>query len=107
MPRLPHTSKQAMVLFWSLVQNADTWHHGYGLIQATGMKSGTLYPLLIRLADDGFLESRWDLEGEGGDRSAKPRRLYRLTSAGKALAQERLARFAEKSGSSASGSAAC
>ncbi len=91
MPRLPHTSKQAIVLLWAMLQSPDDWQHGYALLQATGLKSGTLYPLLIRLADDGFLESHWAIE-EG---NAKPRRLYRLTASGRALANERLARLAQ------------
>lgn len=99
MPRLPHTSKQAVVLFWTFLQNSSDWYHGYSLMQSTGMKSGTLYPLLIRLSDDDFLESRWDM----GDESGKPRRLYRLTAAGKSLAHERLTRFSDREGTSANG----
>jgi DNA-binding PadR family transcriptional regulator len=31
--------------------------YGYDLMRAAGLKSGTLYPLLSRLADDGLVTS--------------------------------------------------
>lgn len=89
MPRLPHTSQQAAHLFLALLDQPERWWHGYALMQATGLKSGSLYPLLIRLADDGFLDARWEVDADNG----RPRREYRLTAAGKSLAAERIARF--------------
>ena len=61
-----------------------TWHYGYQLSKETGLTSGTLYPLLIRLSDQGLLESQWqDPEWPG-----KPaRHAYRLTANGLALAR--------------------
>lgn len=94
MPRPPHTSRQAAMLFATLLDQPDRWWHGYALMQETGLRSGSLYPLLIRLADDSFLEDRWDLAGE----QSRPRREYRLTASGRALASERLARFAARAG---------
>ncbi len=35
------------------------WRYGYDLSKETGLKSGTLYPLLIRLSDQGLLEAEW------------------------------------------------
>ena len=62
-----------------------TWRHGYDLAHETGLKSGTLYPILIRLADRGLLESCWEDEQPAG----RPRRhLYRLTSDGLARSEE-------------------
>ena len=89
MVRSAHSSKQAALLFRALLQAPEAWHHGYALMQELGIASGSLYPLLIRLADDGLLESEWEVAEE----NARPRRLYRLTAAGRSLAQERLARF--------------
>jgi DNA-binding PadR family transcriptional regulator len=61
------------------------WRHGYDLAKATGLKSGTLYPLLMRLSEQGLLESRWqDAERPG----LPPRHCYRLSAAGAALACE-------------------
>jgi DNA-binding PadR family transcriptional regulator len=60
------------------------WLHGYDLCRATGIKSGTLYPLLIRLESQGHLEAEW-LPAETG---RPPRHAYRLTPAGRRLAAE-------------------
>jgi PadR family transcriptional regulator PadR len=80
-------SRQAIRLFGLLVAAPEAWMYGYQLCEAAGLKSGTLYPLLIRLADHGYLEARWEDSIAG-----RPRRhLYRLTSAGLALARARIA----------------
>ena len=64
------------------------WQHGYGIARDTGLKSGTLYPILIRLADRGLIEARWEDEQPAG----RPRRhLYRLTADGLAAAEAALA----------------
>src|SRR6476646_258371 len=56
--------------------------YGYELAQATGLASGTLYPILMRLEARGLLEARWELS----DR--RPRHVYRLTGAGLEAATE-------------------
>ena len=59
------------------------WRHGYDIAKQTGLKSGTLYPILIRLAEQGLLEASW----EDGQPAGRPRRhLYRLTAEGVAAA---------------------
>jgi len=69
-----------------MLNGPRSWQYGYELSKQTGLKSGTLYPLLIRLSDQGLLESRW-LEPE---RPGKPpRHAYKLTPNGLALARER------------------
>ena len=60
------------------------WTHGYELIALTGIKSGTLYPLLIRLESQGLLEAEWQPPLAGG---RPPRHAYRLTASGLRLAQ--------------------
>ena len=35
------------------------WFYGLELADRTGLKSGSLYPILIRLSERGLLESRW------------------------------------------------
>lgn len=87
MPRRPHTSMQAKKLFNHLLDRPAEWHHGYDLIKATGIKSGTLYPLLMRLADDALLESRWS---EPVSPARIPRHRYRLTAKGRTFANELL-----------------
>jgi PadR family transcriptional regulator PadR len=60
---------------------------GADLIIGAQVPSGTLYPILLRFEDAGWLKSRW----ETGDPSVKGRplrRLYRITGAGLAKAAE-------------------
>lgn len=52
-------------------------------MERTGIASGTLYPMLIRLCDQGNLEARWVPSPHEG---RPPRHAYRLTPSGLALA---------------------
>ncbi|MGB0124937.1 MAG: PadR family transcriptional regulator, partial [Silvibacterium sp.] len=56
----------------------------YDLSRSTGLKSGTLYPLLMRLADRKLLETSWETVEPG----RPPRHLYRLTAEGVRFARE-------------------
>jgi PadR family transcriptional regulator, regulatory protein PadR len=76
-------SPQTLSVLAALSDRPSEWHHGYEVAKETGLKSGTLYPILIRLADRGLLEAEWQDEPAPG----RPRRhLYRLTAAGLAVA---------------------
>lgn len=90
MARTPNTSNQTRTLLATLMERPQAWRHGYELSQQTGLKSGTLYPLLIRLSEQGFLASRWETPEQPG---RPPRHVYKLTTTGLALARE-LARAA-------------
>jgi PadR family transcriptional regulator PadR len=84
MTRPVNASRQTRKLLSALAAKPRAWRHGYELSKETGLTSGTLYPSLMRLCDQGFLESKWG-ESEGIGRP--PRHLYRLTSQGLVLAQ--------------------
>jgi PadR family transcriptional regulator, regulatory protein PadR len=64
--------------------------YGYDLMRAAGVKSGTLYPLLGRLEEDGLVSSGWAVPQMAGQR---PRRYYRLTGEGATVARVELARL--------------
>lgn len=59
---------------------SDKELYGYELVKISNgtIKIGTVYVLLGRIVDKGFLESRYDQALSGGPR----RRLYKLTSEG-------------------------
>jgi DNA-binding PadR family transcriptional regulator len=78
-------SEQTTTVLLVLAADPTTWRHGYDLCQQTGLKAGTLYPILIRLADRGWLETEWETEIPAG---RPPRHLYRLTELGLEQAQE-------------------
>lgn len=84
MGRPTNVSSQTRALIAALELRPADWRHGYELSKVTGLKSGTLYPLLIRLANQGFLETNW----QESDQPNRPRRhIYRLTATGLALAR--------------------
>jgi DNA-binding PadR family transcriptional regulator len=84
MARRPDTSPQTLTVFRAFL--GGTWRYGYDLSRETGIPSGTLYPILIRLSGRGLLEARWEEAGSG-----RRRRSYRLTGEGVAYADARLA----------------
>ena len=79
--RVTHTT--ALVL----VALARGVRHGFDILEATELKSGTVYPSLRRLEDAGLVRSRWEAVQRARDAGRPPRRLYELTGAG-ALALE-------------------
>ena len=101
MPRLPDSSPHTRAVFALLAGEPDEWWYGYDIARRTDLRSGTLYPILARLAERGYLDTRWETDPPEG----RPRRhLYRLTGAGYARATELAA--AELAGRAAAGRAA-
>lgn len=78
-------SEQTLLVLDALAASPDDWLYGLQLAEATGLKSGSLYPILIRLNERTLVESRW-LEPERPGRP--PRHAYRITAAGKAALRE-------------------
>src|SRR5688572_13704189 len=88
MPRVPDTSPQTLQVFTALLSDPTSWRYGYDLSRETGLASGTLYPILIRLAQRELVETRWEPPAQPG---RPPRHTYRLTTDGAAFAAARLA----------------
>jgi PadR family transcriptional regulator, regulatory protein PadR len=78
-------SPLARTLLSVLAKADQTWSHGYDLCQLTGIKSGTLYPLLIRWEKQGYLEAQWQPPAGPG---RPPRHAYRLSAEGHRFARE-------------------
>ena len=88
MSRRAAFSVQTLAVLAALAAEPSAMRHGYELARETGLKSGTLYPILIRLADRKLVEACW----EEGEPAGRPRRhLYRLTGDGLAAAMAALA----------------
>ena|SRR5215831_9529260 len=88
MPRSRNISRQTRILLSVLASGQQNWRHGYELSKLTELKSGTLYPLLMRLSEQGLLESKWLPVEQPG---RPPRHVYRLTPGGLALARAQAA----------------
>jgi PadR family transcriptional regulator, regulatory protein PadR len=83
MGRTRQPSKQMRALLDALLSQRLEWQHGYDLMKQTGLSSGTLYPLLIRMTDQGLVDAQWCEPAQPG---RPPRHAYRLTATGLALA---------------------
>ncbi len=68
-------------------------HHGFQIMDATGLPSGTIYPLLRRLDREGLVSSRWEKPAVARREQRPPRRYYQLTTAGEAQRALALERF--------------
>ena len=84
MPRTRALSPHARSVLAVLLNAGSRWSHGYELARLADVKSGTLYPLLIRLEAQGYLEAEWQQPAEAG---RPPRHAYRLTASGVQLAR--------------------
>lgn len=86
MKRLTRTTARTLLAF---LETPRDWRYGYELMKVAGLSSGTLYPLLARLTEDGWLESRWEEPDLPG---TPPRQMYRLTVTGRIQAGQALER---------------
>jgi PadR family transcriptional regulator, regulatory protein PadR len=85
MRRKRRPSVQTTAVVRALAQEPSAWRYGYELCRQLGIKAGSMYPILMRLADRGLLDTTWETNPEPG---RPPRHLYRLTGPGLALAAE-------------------
>lgn len=78
MARVRMTQVTAMVL-----HAVGTGHrYGFDVMDATGLASGTVYPVLRRLERAKLMRGRWE-DAPAAHRGGRPqRRLYELTAAG-------------------------
>jgi PadR family transcriptional regulator PadR len=72
-----------MAVLRALAGDPGRWRYGYDLCAQLGIQAGSMYPILMRLADRGLLETSWETERVPG---RPARHLYRLTGAGRAYA---------------------
>lgn len=64
----------------------DGHHHGFDIMDATGLPSGTVYPILRRLDSEGCVRSKWEKQTVAQKEQRPPRRYYELTMGGRQLA---------------------
>jgi PadR family transcriptional regulator, regulatory protein PadR len=74
-------SHQTRLVLQALLDDPTTERHGFALSQYTGIKTGTLYPVLQRLLDARWVSARWE-EIDEHEAGRRRRRYYRLTPEG-------------------------
>ena len=65
--------------------------HGFDILDATGLASGTVYPILRRLEQDGLATSQWESAKVAQQEQRPPRRYYVLTRDGQAFGSRKRA----------------
>lgn len=86
-------SLQTLRVLECFLENPAEQLSGSDVHKRTGLPSGTLYPILLRLEAAGWFVSRW--ESIDPSRAGRPRRrLYRLTASGLARASAVFTSFA-------------
>jgi DNA-binding PadR family transcriptional regulator len=61
------------------------YHYGFDIMDATGLPSGTVYPILRRLDGEGLVQSRWEKQAEAQRELRPPRRYYTITATGQTM----------------------
>lgn len=87
--RLSHSALKVLNMFFLDPRREFS---GADLIVGARVASGTIYPMLQRFEDAGWLSSEWE-RGDPSTQGRPLRRLYRITSAGKTKAAELRAEF--------------
>ena len=83
-------SPQTILVLDAFLEQAEEWQYGYDLSRVTGLKSGTLYPILMRLAERKLLQTQW----EAAEPGKPPRHMYRFTQEGLRFARANVAAHA-------------
>ncbi|MFI7541447.1 PadR family transcriptional regulator [Actinoplanes sp. NPDC049599] len=82
----PRMTASVLKVAAALLADPAAERYGLQLMQATGLPSGTLYPILVRLERAGWVESRWEQTDPAAE-GRPARRYYRLTAEGAAEAR--------------------
>jgi PadR family transcriptional regulator, regulatory protein PadR len=69
------------------------FHYGFDIMDATGLPSGTVYPILRRLDREGLLASSWEDPAEAQKEQRPPRRYYAITTGGERMLANAVARY--------------
>lgn len=77
-PRITGPTLKVFGAFWERPTQPIS---GSEITRATGLASGTLYPILFRLEQAGWLESEWE-DVDPSEVKRPRRRLYRMTGLG-------------------------
>jgi DNA-binding PadR family transcriptional regulator len=84
--KTPRLTPQTLRVLERFIERPTVLRYGYDLSRETGLKSGSLYPILMRLAKHSLLETKWVTTEDG----VPPRHTYRLTPNGLAFVRSSL-----------------
>jgi PadR family transcriptional regulator len=87
----PRMTVQTLVVLKVLLAAPDAEIYGLDVIRESNLAPGTVYPLLQRLLDAGWVTDRWE-SLDASEQGRPARRYYRLTPGGIAKAQAALSK---------------
>lgn len=90
MPRTPRLTLPTAMVLMAVYQN---YRYGFDISDATGLPSGTVYPVLRRLEDAGLLRSRWEPHQTARAEQRPPRRYYTVTGSGTQAVRDAMERY--------------
>lgn len=67
--------------------------HGWDIMDATDLPSGTVYPILRRIEEEGLARAKWEREADARREQRRARRYYELTADGHKRLGEARTRF--------------
>jgi len=94
-PQEPRISLQGMKVLQTFMDNASRSMSGSEIKEIVHLSTGTLYPILLRFEEVGWLESKWE-EADPSKIRRPRKRFYRITSTGLSKASEVLNQFARE-----------
>lgn len=92
MTRVPRMTLQTQLVLRAMLAKPTVERYGLQLCAETGLPSGTIYPIVARLEQLGWVESSWEEPSEHIAEGRPRRRYYRLTEEGAEQARDALAR---------------
>jgi PadR family transcriptional regulator, regulatory protein PadR len=92
MTRAPRMTLQTQLVLRALLAEPAAEHYGLQLCAETGLPSGTIYPIVARLEQLGWVVSSWEDPVQHITEGRPRRRYYRFTEDGAAQARDALAR---------------
>ena len=82
----PRMSAPTLKVLGALLSDPRDKLSGAEIARLTKVASGTLYPILLRLEDAGWLDSQWE-DGDPRELGRPRRRFYRVTGLGERRAK--------------------
>ncbi|HYN92252.1 MAG TPA: helix-turn-helix transcriptional regulator [Pilimelia sp.] len=103
MADMPRLTPQTVAVLRALLETPAAPRWGRDIANETGLKSGTLHPILARLERAGIVESSWEEPAAHEDQGRPRRRYYRFAPGGAQTAQYAIAEATQAAGTSALG----
>jgi PadR family transcriptional regulator, regulatory protein PadR len=92
MAKAPRMTLQTQLVLRVMLAEPASERYGLQLCEETGLPSGTIYPIVARLEQLGWVASSWEDPAEHVAEGRPRRRYYRLTDEGAEQAHDALAR---------------